>query len=298
MMADATSLPRWARTKLRCFEDSGGGALDESKARAFCTKKGRCARSPCRAAVDGKSRSTRIRRMQMVTGPESARVTYLFAHGAGAPMDSVFMTTVAEGLAQKGVRVVRFEFPYMAERRRSGRIRPPDRAPALLAFYEARIEEARAALQKGDARRLAIGGMSMGGRIASMIADRANVDALVCFSYPFWPPQKPATKAVSRDDSRVEHLVAMRTRALILQGTRDPFGGETEVATIRITPKIVWVPDGDHDLAPRKRAPRMIAGAARDDTPAEASNLDKKHPTRAETMRAAIDCAAAFLLAD
>ena len=63
----------------------------------------------------------------LVTGPEQAPVTLVLAHGAGAPMDSPFMAAFAEGLGARGLRVARFEFPYMAARRREGRRKPPDR---------------------------------------------------------------------------------------------------------------------------------------------------------------------------
>ena len=63
----------------------------------------------------------------LIDGPDDAVVTYAFAHGAGAPADSDFMTLVARALGQTGIRVVRFEFPYMAKHRAEGARRPPDR---------------------------------------------------------------------------------------------------------------------------------------------------------------------------
>ena len=65
-------------------------------------------------------------------GPPEARFTVVLAHGAGAPMDSPFMDAVAGGGAARGLRVARFEFPYMRVRRELGGRRPPDRAPALI----------------------------------------------------------------------------------------------------------------------------------------------------------------------
>jgi predicted alpha/beta-hydrolase family hydrolase len=208
--------------------------------------------------------------MEIVTGPANAKVTFLFAHGAGVPMDSDFMTVIAEGLSARGIRVVRFEFPYMAERRRSGKSRAPDRAPVLLETFRARFAEERASL--GTKRRLAIGGKSMGGRIASMIADEVSADALVCLGYPFWPPGKEG-RGTSSD--RTRHLSKLTTPALILQGTRDPFGTEAEVKKLRLGKKVKWLPDGDHDLAPRKRSGH----------------------THEQNLSAAIDLAATFLLA-
>ena len=131
-------------------------------------------------------------------GPPEARFTVVLAHGAGAPMDSPFMDAVAGGGVARGLRVARFEFPYMRVRRELGGRRPPDRAPALIECW------LRVMASLGDAARLVIGGKSMGGWIASMVADDAGVAGLVCLGYPFHPPGKP-------DKLRVEHLEALRT---------------------------------------------------------------------------------------
>src|SRR5947209_5742628 len=144
----------------------------------------------------------------LFTGPAQAARTLALAHGAGAGMDTAFMEAFAMGLADRGLRVARFEFPYMAERRKSGKKRPPDREPVL---REAWLE----VVEQLGADGLLIGGKSMGGRIASLIADQANVAGLVCLGYPFHPVGKP-------DRLRVGHLRALRTPTLILQGTRDP----------------------------------------------------------------------------
>ena len=79
-----------------------------------------------------------------------------------------------------------------------------------------------------------IGGKSMGGRIASMVADRAAVDGVICFGYPFHPPGKP-------DRLRVEHLETMRTPTLILQGERDPFGRREEVEGYQLSDTVCIV---------------------------------------------------------
>lgn len=95
--------------------------------------------------------------------------TFLFAHGAGAGMDHEFMADIAKGLSLKGIRVVRFDFPYMVKRREDGKKRPPDRQPKLLFDFQRHIE---AFASEGD---LVIGGKSMGGRMASLIVtDIAN----------------------------------------------------------------------------------------------------------------------------
>ena len=176
----------------------------------------------------------------LVDGPDGAPLTVALAHGAGGAMDSPFMTTIAEGLAAAGLRAARFEFPYMAERRKDGKLRPPDRIDVLRDSWL----EAIAALGADD---LVIGGKSLGGRVASLVAEQALVRGLVCLGYPFHPPGKPETL-------RVGHLLDMRMPALILQGTRDPFGRPSEVRNYALPPnvRIHWLADGHHSFKPRK----------------------------------------------
>ena len=177
----------------------------------------------------------------LIDGPRDAATIVVLAHGAGAPMDSPFMNTVAAGLAREGTGVVRFEFPYMHSRRTSGKRRPPDREPVLIEAWREVIE------RLGGGARLVIGGKSMGGRIASMVTDEIGVRGLVCLGYPFHPVGKP-------DKLRVEHLRAIETPTLILQGERDPFGGREEVAKYKVSPsvRVEWLNDGDHSFKPRK----------------------------------------------
>jgi predicted alpha/beta-hydrolase family hydrolase len=178
-------------------------------------------------------------------GPEDAPAVILLAHGAGAPMDSASMSSAAKALAGAGLRVVRFEFGYMAERRRSATKPPPPRAETLKSEYIAAIE------QLDETKPLIIGGKSMGGRVASMIADplhaSGGIAGLLCLGYPFHPVGKP-------DQLRTAHLADLRTPTLIVQGTRDPFGTREEVAGYRLSTsiEIFWLEDGDHDLRPRK----------------------------------------------
>ena len=154
------------------------------------------------------------------------------------------MTFFAHGVAAAGFRVVRFEFPYMAARRSDGTRRPPDRPNALLDAWQSVIDRL-------DPAQLVIGGKSLGGRIASMIADAAGVRGLACLGYPFHPPGQP-------EKLRTAHLQALQTPALILQGTRDPFGGIEEVARYGLAPaiRVHWLPDGDHGFAPRRGSGR------------------------------------------
>ena len=181
----------------------------------------------------------------LIQGPSDSGVTILLAHGAGAPMDSVSMTAAADALASKGFRVVRFEFGYMRARRTSGDRKPPPKAEILNPEYRAAIDEI------GDTEVLIIGGKSMGGRVASMVADdlhaESKVAGLLCLGYPFHPPGKP-------DQLRTQHLKSLKTPALICQGTRDEFGTREEVAGYQLSDsiEILWLEDGDHDLKPRK----------------------------------------------
>lgn len=153
------------------------------------------------------------------------------------------MNRIAKGIAECGIRVIRFEFPYMAARRSGTRRGAPDRTPVLLTSWRQVIEEVG-----GE---VLIGGKSLGGRIASMVADEAGVRGLVCLGYPFHPPGKPETL-------RTGHLRDLRTPTLIIQGTRDPFGSPQEVAGYELSPsiRVKWIEDGDHSLRPRASSGR------------------------------------------
>lgn len=181
----------------------------------------------------------------LLDGPEDGRATILLAHGAGAPMDSASMTAATHALAEAGFRVARFEFAYMAARRMGEGRKPPPRADKLIPEYQAAVT---ALAVKGP---LIIGGKSMGGRVASLIADGLFLDArivgLLCLGYPFHPPEKP-------EQLRTAHLRDLRTPTLICQGTRDPFGTREEVSAYPLSDRIeiLWLEDGDHDLKPRK----------------------------------------------
>jgi predicted alpha/beta-hydrolase family hydrolase len=183
-------------------------------------------------------------KMIIVDGPDCAPATLILAHGAGAGMDTDFMNAFAEGIADHGFRVVRFEFPNMAERRQTGKRRPPDREPVLRQTWLDVIASV-------EAKTLLIGGKSMGGRIASLIADEAKVAGLICLGYPFHPTGKP-------DQLRVEHLQTIKTPTQILQGERDPFGSAEEVRGYELSRqvRVHWLPDGDHSFKPRSSSGR------------------------------------------
>ena len=200
----------------------------------------------------------------LLDGPSGSPHRFLFAHGAGGPMDAPFMTEGARLLAARGIRVVRFEFPYMAARREGRKNSAPDRQPVLLEAWRTAIRE------QGGGGAVFVGGKSLGGRIASMVADEMGVRGVVCFGYPFHPPGKGQLL-------RTAHLQELTTPALILQGERDPFGSRQEVSGYRLSPqvRIRWIADGDHSFKPRKSS----------------------GVTEADNVRRAVDLAAEFILA-
>jgi uncharacterized protein len=175
----------------------------------------------------------------------------VLAHGAGAPMDSPFMNSISGLLAERGIETVRFEFPYMAGRRTGGPKRPAPKAETLIEDYRTAVAKARA--EKPDVP-LLIGGKSMGGRVASMVAEQAyragDIKGLVCLGYPFHPPNQPQTW-------RTNHLVDLTCPTLIVQGERDPFGTRVELESLPVgqtlSPALAfaWIGDGDHDFGPR-----------------------------------------------
>ena len=178
-----------------------------------------------------------------ITGPADAGLRFLCAHGAGAGMETPFLKAMAGLLAERGVATYRFEFGYMAAQREGIR-RPPPKAERLRDKYRAAV----AAVPAGGA--LIVGGKSMGGRVASLLADKLYAQGcivgLACLGYPFHPPKKP-------EQLRTAHLMALACPALIVQGERDPFGTRAEVEGYGLSRAIRmhWAGDGDHDLSPR-----------------------------------------------
>jgi len=169
---------------------------------------------------------------------------FLFAHGAGADANSAFMTTIAQGLAAQGIRVARFNFPYMQQRLLDGIKRPPNRAPQLVEFFTQLVMNVDQPVY--------IGGKSMGGRIASMVAAQGKAElnkkikGIICLGYPFHPQGKP-------EKLRIEHLKDISAPVLIAQGTRDKLGSQEEVSNYNLGKDIdfLWLEDGDHDFKPR-----------------------------------------------
>ncbi len=192
----------------------------------------------------------------LITGPSNAKTTLLLAPGAGAPATSAWMDALCALLAEAGIRALRFDFDYMAARQRTGSRRPPPKAEALMAEYEAAIVAAEGLGVRGQ---LLIGGKSLGGRVASLVAqtlfDSGRIAGLVCLGYPFHPPKQP-------EKLRTAHLLDLTCPALIVQGERDPFGGPDEVAGYGLSDAIHvhWARDGDHDLSPRRSSGATLDG--------------------------------------
>lgn len=183
------------------------------------------------------------------------------------------MELLAAALSAQGVTTVRFEFPYMEKRRQDGRKRPPDRQPVLLEHFRKVIAEICAGpdAQAG----VFVGGKSMGGRMASLLAAEAGIEdtvrGAVCFGYPFHPPGK-------RDQWRTDHFQALRRPIQIIQGTRDPFGKKAEVAARNLDDvanvSLAWLEGGNHDYQP----------------------LARQSETREDLIRQAAATAASFML--
>ena len=189
---------------------------------------------------------------------DDAIARLVLAHGAGAPMDHPWMGEMTALLVARGIGVVRFEFDFMAARRNGGKRRPAPRADKLEPEYLSAIERLERDTQ-GDTLPMFVGGKSLGGRVASLAADKRyaakRIQGLVCFGYPFHPAKKP-------DKLRTAHLERFACPALIVQGTRDPLGSRDEVAGYALDERIelTWLEDGDHDLKPRKKSGETVEG--------------------------------------
>lgn len=179
----------------------------------------------------------------IISNIKSPVASIILAHGAGAPMDHPWMEHITSLLESKGIEVIRFEFPYMAERRISGKKRPPNTAKVLQETWFEVLELV------GKRKNLFIGGKSMGGRMASLIADSASVSGVICLGFPFHAPGKDV-------GTRIEHLENLSTRCLILQGTRDTMGSFNDVKDYKLSSsiKINWLEDGDHGFKPRVKS--------------------------------------------
>src|SRR5437868_3448593 len=159
---------------------------------------------PLRFAVEGAGDVSGI-----LMRPAGARWLLVLAHGAGAGMTHPFLEKLAGELAEARVATLRYQFPYMEERRHV-----PDRAPVAAATVAAAVQ---AAAKASPDLILLAGGKSFGGRMSSQAASQGlleGVRGLVFFRFPLHPPNKPGTK-------RAEHLAKVPMPMLFLQGTRD-----------------------------------------------------------------------------
>ncbi|MEP6569314.1 MAG: alpha/beta family hydrolase [Acidobacteriota bacterium] len=177
--------------------------------------------------------------------PKKSRVgiTLILGHGAGAGQLHPFMSLFASGMAQRGMDVLTFNFVYMEQARHV-----PDPKAKLEACYGSVIQAATNH-KKLRANRLAIGGKSMGGRIASQVAAQpetvAEIAALVFLGYPLHPPGRP-------DKLRDAHLPEIKAPMLFVQGSRDTFGTPEELRAVfkkhHLNPTLHVVEGGDHSL--------------------------------------------------
>jgi predicted alpha/beta-hydrolase family hydrolase len=178
------------------------------------------------------------------TAAPDARAVALVAHGAGNDMRNAFLGGVADGLASNGVSVMRFNFPFTEEGRRS-----PDRAPVLMETWRAALEEAG---RRAGRLPLVASGKSLGGRMASMLAAEMGGGfppaALVFFGYPLHSPGKP-------EQLRDAHLSAIRIPMLFVQGTADALGRfdlvQSLVERLGAPARLHVVEGGDHSFRVR-----------------------------------------------
>ncbi len=179
-----------------------------------------------------------------LVGDDSSPVMVILAHGAGQGMDSPFMRSFEKGLAGRGFQSARFNFPYMQRARKL-----PDPAPVLETCWRAVADFLR---QRGGARKLAMGGKSMGGRIASqVVAGGYAADGLLFLGYPLHPAGRP-------ERLRDAHLYGINCPMLFVSGTRDGFAErallERLVDRIGDRATLKWIEGGDHSFHVRKRA--------------------------------------------
>src|SRR5215470_1595579 len=186
---------------------------------------------------------------------QRAGIGVLLAHGAGGNQMSPFMVEFATGLAERGIDAVTFNFVYSEARRRL-----PDRNDKLEACWRAVIAAARTGALGAEIARdaLAIGGKSMGGRIASQVvaAGAEGIAGLVLLGYPLHPPGRP-------EQLRIAHLPAISVPMLIVQGERDAFGTPDELRPVlgklKAKAEFYVVEGGDHSFKVPKSAERPQA---------------------------------------
>lgn len=187
-----------------------------------------------------------IKLLNFLVDGKSSESIFILAHGAGAPMDSEWMSSFAKELAKHQIKVIRFEFPYMIERRETGKKRPPNTKKVLIQTWVDVYNKVKADHPKTP---LFIGGKSMGGRIASLVTDELMPAGLIGLGFPFHAPGKDV-------GDRIDHLENIQTKSLIIQGTRDSMGSKIDCLNYDLSKniEIFWLEDGDHSWKPRKKS--------------------------------------------
>ena len=181
-----------------------------------------------------------------------AKAICILAHGAGAPMDSTFMTRMSSALVAQGIHVVRFEFAYMAQRRTGGSKRPPPKMPILVDEF-ARVCAEVLSMPDISELPLYIGGKSMGCRVATLLGASmllpSDIQGVICFGYPFHPVKQP-------EKTRIDHLPAVSVPLVVVQGTRDALGNPDDTQQYTLPPHLQmdWLATADHDFVPLKRS--------------------------------------------
>ncbi len=177
---------------------------------------------------------------------------FLLAHGAGKGIATPFMEAIAKGVINAGVRVVRFNFPYMEDMLRTGNQKSPNGGRILRQSFSEVITHC-IERERVSCKNIIIGGKAMGARVASMIADDHKVAGVICLGYPFHPPRKPKR-------FRIQHLKTIQTPTLICQGERDRNGKQEELRQLTLSKSIQfhWLTDGDHNFEPRKNSGRTL----------------------------------------
>ena len=177
---------------------------------------------------------------------------FLLAHGAGKGASNPFLDTIARGVVNSGVRVVRFNFPYMEGMLRTGKRKSPNSGEVLRKCFSDVISHC-IEIEQVPAKYIIVGGKSMGARAASMIADKHQVGGVICLSYPFHPPRKPKPL-------RIAHLQTIQSPTLICQGERDPNGQREEVEKYTLSKSVQfhWLADGDINFKPHRTSNRSL----------------------------------------
>ncbi len=190
---------------------------------------------------------------KIVNNVENPKAQIIFAHGAGANMHHDFMKQITALFNQNNINVLRFNFPYMDRRAETGKRYPPNRMPMLIDCFKTVVAEAVQNKCINYPLPLFIGGKSMGGRVAAMLAGDDDIAQLIqgvfCVGYPFHPPKKP-------EKLRLEPLQDTQTPIFIVQGDRDTLGAEQEIVDYELSSlcQITFLADGDHSLKPRVKS--------------------------------------------